>query len=83
MIGSENSQMCGCSFGQHLICFGYVVQFIKGRKPPVSPPDWWMAMILEKGQMKVIREEIKDLCRKGVMRRISGEEANCVPGFYS
>lgn len=65
-----------------LIEDGHEIVF-ENKAPPLTGPQWNKATKLPPAQMKVIRQEVKDLVSKGAMRKISKEEAQQNPGFYS
>ena len=65
-----------------LIEDGHEIVF-ENKAPPLTGPQWNKATKLLPAQMKVIRQEVKDLVSKGAMRKISKEEAQQNPGFYS
>ena len=65
-----------------LIEDGHEIMF-ENKAPPLTGPQWNKATKLPPAQMKVIRQEVKDLVSKGAMRKISKEEAQQNPGFYS
>ena len=63
-----------------LIEDGHEIVF-ENKAPPLTGPQWNKATKLPPAQMKVIRQEVKDLVSKGAMRKISKEEAQQNPGF--
>ena len=65
-----------------LIEDGHEIVF-ENEAPPLTGPQWNKATKLPPAQMKVIRQEVKDLVSKGAMRKISKEEAQQNLGFYS
>ena len=65
-----------------LIEDGHEIVF-ENKAPPLTGPQWNKATKLPPAQMKVIRQEVKDLVSKGAMRKISKEEAQQNRGFYS
>ena len=65
-----------------LIEDGHEIVF-ENKAPPLTGPQWNKATKLPPAQMKVIRQEVKDLVSKGAMRKISKEEAQQNSGFYS